>query len=183
LALGGVSDDEVTWVELTFPDQAAGFANGTVDAALSSEPLATLITERGLAVRWHAVADFLPGASTAFMSYAPGFMQDQPEAARRFMAAYLRGARDYNGAFRRGENRDEAVQILIKHTTVKDPALYDRMGFPLIDPNGAINVPNVADQAVWYGEQGLLQGAIDVTSLMDTSYLNAALARLGPYQP
>src|SRR4051812_22832234 len=91
LALGGVSDDEVTWVELTFPDQAAGFANGTVDAALSSEPLATLITERGLAVRWHAVADFLPGASTAFMSYAPGFMQDQPEAARRFMAAYLRG--------------------------------------------------------------------------------------------
>ncbi len=183
LALGGVGYGDVDWVELSFPDQTAGLANGTVDAALSTDPLATLVAERGLAVKWHAVSDYLPGASPAFMSYAPAFMSEHPEAARRFMAAYLRGARDYNAAFRRGENRDDAVQILIKHTTVKDAALYDRMAFGLIDPNGTINVASVADQIRWYGEQGLLQGTIEVDSLLDTSYLDAALARLGPYQP
>ena len=50
-------------------------------------------------------ADYLPGVTPALMSYAPAFLAEQPEAGRRWMIAYLRGARAYWAAFRKGEAR------------------------------------------------------------------------------
>jgi hypothetical protein len=46
-----------------------------------------------------------------------------------------------------------------------------------------VNLASLNDQAAWYAEQGLLQGSIDVASLIDTRFVDAAVARLGPYQP
>jgi hypothetical protein len=46
-----------------------------------------------------------------------------------------------------------------------------------------VNLASLTDQAAWYAELGLLQGNIDVASLVDTRFTDAALARLGPYQP
>jgi NitT/TauT family transport system substrate-binding protein len=174
---------DVDLVELSFPDMIPAFANGNIDAGLSTEPLTTLAADRGIALEWRDNGEYLPGVSPAVMSYAPGFMEGQPDAARRWMIAYLRGARDFNNAFKRGEGRADVVSILVKHTTVKDPGLYDRMGIATIDPNGTLNVANIADQAAWYSEQGFTQGTLDVASLVDNRYLEAAIARLGPYQP
>jgi len=183
LEQGGLGIGDVEVVELSYPDAIPALANGNVDAAYLTEPFATLAADRGIAVKWRPTGEYLPGVSPALMSYGPSFLADQPEAGRRWMIAYLRGARDYTAAFRHGERRAEVVAILTRHTTVKDPALYDRMGMSTIDPNGAVNLASLADQAAWYGEQGFLQGSIDVASLIDTRFVDAALARLGPYQP
>jgi NitT/TauT family transport system substrate-binding protein len=119
----------------------------------------------------------------AVLSYAPSFIDEQPEVGRRWMAAYLRGARDYTAAFRQGEGKADVVRILTENTTVKDPALYDRIGMSTIDPDGWINVANIADQAAWYADHGLMPAGFDVTTLVDTRFRDAALARLVPYRP
>jgi NitT/TauT family transport system substrate-binding protein len=105
-----------------------------------------------------------------------------PDVGQRFLVAYLRGARDYNTGFRHGVGRAEVVQILTNYTTVKDPALYDRMGMSGIDPDGKINLANLADQAAYYAEMGVLPEGIDLRTLIDERFREAALQRLGPYR-
>jgi NitT/TauT family transport system substrate-binding protein len=183
LQLHGASLADLNLVELSFPDMVPALANQNVDAAYLTEPLATLAADRGISVRWKSTGEDLPGTTPALLSYAPTFVDEHPELARRWMVAYLRGARDYNTAFKRGEGRADVVRILTTHTTVKDPALYDRIGMSTIDPDGTLNVASLADQMAWYGEQGLLQGSIDLNALIDNRWREAAVARLGPYRP
>jgi NitT/TauT family transport system substrate-binding protein len=183
LERGGLTIADVQLVELSYPDTIPALANGNIEAAYLTEPFATLAADRDIAVKWRPTGDYLPGVQPALLSYGPNFLAEQAEAGRRFMIAYLRGTRDYTAAFRRGERRAEVVAILTRHTTVKDPALYDRMGMSSIDPNGSVNLASLNDQAAWYAEQGLLQGSIDVASLVDARFADAAIARLGRYQP
>jgi NitT/TauT family transport system substrate-binding protein len=183
LEQAGLTIADVDLVELSYPDMAPALANASIDVAYATEPFATLSAERGLAVKWRPTADYLPGVTPALMSYAPAFLAEQPEAGRRWMIAYLRGARAYWAAFRKGEARAEVVGYLTRHTTVKDPALYERIGMSTIPPDGSVNLASLNDQAAWYAVQGLLQGSIDVASLIDTRFVDAAVARLGPYQP
>jgi NitT/TauT family transport system substrate-binding protein len=183
LEQAGLTIADVDLVELSYPDMAPALANASIDVAYATEPFATLSAERGLAVKWRPTADYLPGVTPALMSYAPAFLAEQPEAGRRWMIAYLRGARAYWAAFRKGEARAEVVGYLTRHTTVKDPALYERIGMSTIPPDGSVNLASLNDQGAWYAEQGLLQGSVDVASLIDPRFVEAALARLGPYQP
>ncbi len=183
LQLGGLSLADVELVEMPFPDMVAALANTNVDAAYLTEPMATLAAERGIATKWQGTGMHLPGVTPAVLSYAPSFMAEQPDVATRWMVAYLRGARDYTAAFRRGEGKADVVRILTENTTVKDPTLYDRIGMSTIDPDGWLNVASIADQAAWYAEHGLLPAGFDVTTLVETRFRDAALARLGPYRP
>ena len=73
------------------------------------------------------------------------------------MTAYLRGQRDYYRAFQLRQDealRQEIIQIAVKETTVKDPALYERMGSHAVEPNGYLDVPVIADMQDWYVRRG-----------------------------
>lgn len=182
LALGGLTLADVELVELPFPDMIPAFANGNIDGAHTAEPLTTLASERGIAVRWRTSGEYAPGTVSALVTYGPTFLEQQPDVGRRWMIGYLRGARDYRAYVDRGEGRDEIVQILVKHTTVKDAALYDRMGKGYVDPDGAIDMADIAAQTAFYTQEGFVQGPADVPAMEDRSFREAALARLGPYQ-
>jgi hypothetical protein len=44
--------------------------------------------------------------------YGPGLLERDRESGQRLMRAYLRGARDYEDAFGKGNSRDEIVGLL-----------------------------------------------------------------------
>ncbi|HLH22324.1 MAG TPA: ABC transporter substrate-binding protein [Chloroflexota bacterium] len=182
LAHGGLTLADVNIVELPFPDMIPAFANGSIDAAHTSEPFSTLAADRGVATKWKATVDYAPGLTPAVLTYGPGLLHNAPDVGQRFMIAYLRGARDYNAAFKQGTDRAAIVQMLTKHTSVKDPAIYERMGLSYIDPDGTLNVANLIDQQTFYTEFGAIPNPIDVTTVVDNRFREAALQRLGPYQ-
>src|SRR5205823_5970825 len=82
--------------------------------------------------------------------------EHQPEAARRFMVAYLHGVRDYLDAFETGRGQDEVIDILIKSTPIKDRALYATMRSVGLEPNGRVNVEYLRSEADLYVREGLL---------------------------
>jgi len=56
------------------------------------------------------------------------------------------------------------------------------MPMPGIDPNGALNLESLdADQEWWVGA-GYQQRKVNLDEVVDTSFLRAAVERLGPYQ-
>jgi NitT/TauT family transport system substrate-binding protein len=183
LDLGGLSLSDVELIELPFPDMIPAFGNGNIDAAHSAEPLTTLAVDRGVAALWHGTADYAPGVASSLITYGPSLLDQQQEVGRRFMVAFMRGSRAYKTAVERGERGGEIVQILTKHTSVKDPAMYERMGSGFVDPDLAIDMADIAAQAAYYVRQGLLPPTVEVAGLEDSSYRRAAVARLGPYRP
>jgi NitT/TauT family transport system substrate-binding protein len=179
LQSGGLGLEDITLEEITYPEQGAALANGAIDAAVSIEPISTVMARQGIAVKLVTLDQTLPLSQDATIIYAPHFMRDQPEAGRRWMVAYLRGVRDYNRAFTTGEGRDEVIQILTKHTPIKDPVVFETMGLPGLNPNGYINAENIRAAQEYWRAQNLVQTVVPPEQFIDHSYLDAALALLG----
>jgi NitT/TauT family transport system substrate-binding protein len=178
----GLSRDDVEIVFMAFPDMNAALANGAVDLALQIEPLATLAIERGIASRFALGDETYPNQQIAALYYSPEFAA-HTDAAQRFMVGYVRALRDYNDAFAKGIGRADVAQILAKHTTVKDLALYDRIVPAGLDPDGRLNVAGMRDDVALYGRLGCITGDVaDVSRVIDESYVNYAVGVLGPYQ-
>src|SRR5215475_10046733 len=123
----GLKYSDVTTVNLPFPDHVAAFANKGVDASASVEPGPTIAIKQGLAVLVKADDEIIPNHQIAVLLYSETFMKN-PDAAKRFMRAYLKGVRFYNGALKdgrmHGPNADEVIAILAASTPIKDPAIY-----------------------------------------------------------
>ncbi|MBI4319570.1 MAG: ABC transporter substrate-binding protein [Chloroflexi bacterium] len=182
LAKAGLSFNDVNLVYMFWPDQMAAFANKALDAGIVVEPFSTQAQEQGLAVNWkYAHPDFYPDHQTSVMLYAPQFMERQPEAARRFLIAYIRGIRDYLDAFDKGVNKDEVIRIMTKYTNVKDVALYNKMKVPGFDRNGYILTQHLKDDQDFFVSQGLINASekANIDKLVNYSYLEYALGIVG----
>ncbi|MDP2662681.1 MAG: taurine ABC transporter substrate-binding protein, partial [Dehalococcoidia bacterium] len=153
-------------------------------AAVHPEPFVTGVVEKGLAVRWP------PGATSVFYGgeYQAGALvfsqrfSENADAARRFMLAYVRALRDYNDAFARGKGKDQIVSILTKYTSEKDPAAYDKMQMPYLNPDGAMHVPSMKMDFDYLKQMGYYTGKLELQQLLDTQFVDYASKELGPYK-
>lgn len=62
-----------------------------------------------------------------------------------------------------------------------DQALYAKTGFPIIDPNGQINLNSVQDQLSFHRQHGNVNGDVDLARVIDTRFVEAAIQQLGVY--
>lgn len=182
LALGGLKLSDVQTVEVPLQSMIVALKTGGVDAAHTSEPLSTLAVENGNAVKWMPASKYIPGLNPSALSYGPNLLNKRPEVGQRFLVAYLRGAQDYARAMDTGKGKDEIIDILVRNTSVKDAKLYARMGMSYIDPEGDMNVKLVQEALDYYQVHGAIPKT-EAASLIDDSFRQAALKKLGPYKP
>jgi len=114
--------------------------------------------------------------------YAADFAQQQPDVARRFMVAHVQALRYVEDALFKGINRDEVIQIYVKNTTITDPALYDRMLHVYNEVDGNVNVEALDRDQDFNVRQGQQREKIDIRALVDPSFSDYAVQRLGRYQ-
>jgi NitT/TauT family transport system substrate-binding protein len=180
LARGGLTLDAINVTVIPFPDMLTGLANRGVDGAWLTEPFLTVAETQGFGQRIIGMNDVYLGIIVQGLLLSPVFGRDQPEAARRFVTAHLRGARDYYRAMIRQEaGRDEIIQILTKHTNVKDPAQYARLGTHGVAVNGEIDEQVLNDMQDYFVRYGTQQQKVPLTEVIDRSHLDYALGRLG----
>lgn len=181
----GLKYSDVTTVNIPFPDHVAAFANKGVDASASVEPAPTIAIRNGFAVLVKADDEIIPNHQIAVLLYSETFASNA-DAGQRFMRAYLRAVRFYNGALEAGRmtgpNADEVIAILAESTPIKDPAIYKAITPTGMNPDGKVNVRSLAEDAAFYREQGLITGDIRVEQVVDDSFVEAAVAVLGPYK-
>jgi NitT/TauT family transport system substrate-binding protein len=178
----GVSPDELTYVTMPFPEMLNGFANGAADATFLVEPFITIGTKRGLSECWKPTGELDPNFQIALILYGPEFAQARADTARRFTVAFLRGVRDYYRAFfGDGEGREHILELIAQHTAIKDPALLQSMSPTWMDPNGSLNVDSLRALQHWYLERGDLTSEVDMDQVVDPSFVDYAVGRLGRY--
>jgi NitT/TauT family transport system substrate-binding protein len=184
LKQGGVRIDEVSLVELGYPDMLVAFGNGAIDAGIVIEPILTAALTNGVAVSWDPgyISTAFGGVYQAAMIFYSGRFASQTDLARRFMIGYIQGLRAYNDAFVKGEGRDEVVRILTENTAVKDPALYDVMNMAGLDPDGRITRQSLQIELDYFKERGYYTGSLTLDQVLDTSFVEYAVQQLGPYR-
>jgi NitT/TauT family transport system substrate-binding protein len=180
LGWGGLTGDDVNYSLLSFPDMVTALANKAVDAAWLVEPFIAIVEAHGTARTVVSSGDAYPGAVTMVLVVSPDFARDHPDTVRRFVVAHLRGQRDYYRAIVKDEgSRDEIIASMIAHTPVKDPGLYTRMGMHAVDPNGTMDERVLDDYQDYFMKMGTQQRKLDLRRVIDRSYVDSALQRLG----
>jgi NitT/TauT family transport system substrate-binding protein len=180
LELGGIAPNEVELVELGLPEMIVALGNKAIDGATLLEPFITFATAKHVAIRWKGMEDFLPfTGQNGIIIYSQKFAQEQPDAAKRWMAAYLKGNRAYLDAITAGTDRDGINAILAKHTVVKDLALLAKIAPTGFDPNGRMAIKSLEADQDWFIKLGLQPGRVDLAKIIDYQYVDAAVARLG----
>jgi NitT/TauT family transport system substrate-binding protein len=184
----GLHYDDVTHVpNMGFPEMLTAMENGAIDAAPVPEPFNTFGREKNIGVRFSA-DEFYPRQTIAVLLYGPHFIDKRADVARRYMLAYLKGVRFYNGAMKDGKfagpNADELIALLVEHTRYKDAALYRKVVPNGCDPDGHVDRPSMEKDLAFYRAQKFVDNeTVGVADVVDDSFVDAALKALGPYQP
>jgi NitT/TauT family transport system substrate-binding protein len=187
LKSAGLKYSDVETVDMPLPDHVAALKNRSVDASVSVEPAAALAVRAGDAVVVKSDDEVLPHHQIAVLLYSEQFALKQSEAARKFMRAYVRAIRFYNGALKDGRlagpNADEVIAILTAATPIKNRDIYKAITPTGMNPDGRVNQDSLAYDYAFYKEQGLIKGEVNLADVIDMSFVEAALKELGPYKP
>ena len=186
LRMAGLKITDVEQVYMGFPQQAAALASKALDAAFTAEPSASQAVASGAAVRFMGDDEIYPNHQLAVVFYSGDFARKKPDAARRYMRAYLRGVRYYNDAIENGKlvgaRGEEIIEILARNIPIKDKAAYRNLMAPACDPDGKMNVDSIREDLEFYRSTGLIEGNVKLEQALDTSFIEQAVKEIGPYQ-
>lgn len=178
--------DDVNRINLNYSEQLAALTNGKVDATITTEPLATVALQRGIARNMLSGDTWYPYQEVAVLIYGGDFVKNHRDVALKFMRAYIQACRYYYGALKDGRfggpNASDVIAILMDYTSVRDPALYARMTPSYVDPNGKLTVAALRKDLGIFRDQGLIHGDFKADDLVDTSFADAIVKELGPYR-
>jgi NitT/TauT family transport system substrate-binding protein len=183
----GVKFSDVQLLDLPFPQHVVALQNKATDASVTADPSATVALQEGLAVKIVTDDQVIPNHQIAVLFYSEDFALKRPEVAKRFMRAYLKAVRFYNGALANsrfaGPNAGEVISILTSATPIKNAEVFRAITPNGCDPNGQVDVPSLKKDLDFYREQGLINGDVTVDQVLDPSFAKAVVNELGPYHP
>jgi NitT/TauT family transport system substrate-binding protein len=186
LKKGGLTLADVDAVFMGQIELALALENKALDAALVTEPNATLAVNDGKAVRFAGGDEIYPNQQLSVVLYGGEFIRKRPQAAENFMLAYIRAARDYNDALKDGHLAGpvgaEIVDIMVRYAKIKDPRIYRDMVPNGVDPDGRVNLASLQEDHDLFASLDLLKGESAVKDIVDMSFADAAVAKLGPYR-
>jgi NitT/TauT family transport system substrate-binding protein len=171
----GLSDSDVELVTVPLPQMITAMKTGAIDAVEIWEPFTIVMEQMGYAYPLIQISDVVPNNQYAHIFYGGPFIKSKPELAQAFMEEYLRGVRKY---FELGAYHSTVTESLLKHTRQKREMLK-KMIMVWIDINGDVDVKDIERQQEWYVKKGFVKRKIDVSKLVDKSYVKLAWQKLG----
>jgi NitT/TauT family transport system substrate-binding protein len=184
LKKGGLKFADVNVVYMGFPEMLAAYRNKGIDGGVTNEPTVTRAIREGFAVR-ASPQTIYPGQQTAVVLFSESFA-NRRALAQRFITAYLRAVRDYNGALKDGRlagaNADEIIAILTQYTAIKDPETFATMAAFAVNPDGQVNTATLRNDLDFFKERRLVDGKASVEQVIDHSFAEEAVHALGAYK-
>src|SRR5262245_38194000 len=136
----GLSINDVQTKVIPFAQMAVAFQTKAVDAGLEITPFTALLPKQELAVAWidsDAIVKPSPVMISASMFNAD-WARKNPDIAKRFFTALLRGVRDYCDAHHGGAWRPELLRLLVANGVSTSPELLDAVLCPSRSPDGYV---------------------------------------------
>jgi NitT/TauT family transport system substrate-binding protein len=167
LQMGNLTTHDIDVVVLDFPSAVVALQNGAIDAALLSEPYVTQAQDSKAAVMLLPTEVYSPDYPHPIL-YGTAFLDKDPELGRRFMVAYLEGARQYNLG-----KTERNIEIISNYTHL-DRDLLQRTCWMPIAPDGYQPRQPFRDQIDWAYANGQITTKPDDDQIFDTSFIDYA---------
>lgn len=171
----GLSLKDVDVKALGYPEVVPALINGGIAAGHLGEPLVSLNLANGT-IRVLARQDQMrPVDQVALLYFSEKFRND-PEGARRFMIAYVRGIQDYLAAYAKGAPpADWFIDVMMKYTRVKDRGVFATVTPAGLDQWGRMDLAAMRSDFDWFKARRLIASQ-DATfeSPIDTSFVDFA---------
>lgn len=165
-ALGshGLGLSDIQDIDLPASAEIAALEEKAVEAVFHSEPDITRISTGGLGVVLVRGEQVLPNFSYGYILFGPSILEDNPEAGKRFMIAYMKGVRQYN------EGKTERNLDIMEKAIELDRELLEQVCWPPI----TLDVGSVTDFQAWAVEKDLLENMATEEQFWDSSFIDYA---------
>lgn len=180
LRKAGIEPKEVEYVKMPYADMNAAFRTKQLDATVQVEPYVTMAVMEGIAEVKGTAYDVYPDQPSAALFYSAKFAKERPDEATKFMAAYLRGVRDYLAAFG-PEHKDRAaiIAILQKHTEPRVDGAWDKMAPVGLNPDGFLDRSSLLNDLAWFKSHNYVTKTLPPDQLIDDRFVEGALKLIG----
>jgi NitT/TauT family transport system substrate-binding protein len=180
----GLTINDVDIKVIPFTQYSVAFANKAIDAAIVIPPFTAQLLDGGHAVAFkdpdHLVK---PHPLTIAVSMInTDWAKANQQLVRNYYVAYLRGIRDYCQAYHGGSVRQAMIDLSIRTGTETRPELLHKYPWPARSPNGRINVASMLDMQAWFVKSKMSNGELPAERLLDLSYVDYAVQKLGSWQ-
>ena len=180
----GLKLSDVDLKILPFTQMGIALKNKAIDAALLIPPFTWNIEAQGIGIPFgdvDALVQPQPMTIAVIMANSD-WVKANPDLVRRYMTAWLRGAREYCQAYHGAANRQEIIDELVNTKTAPSRELLEKYPWPARSPNGKINVASMLDINKWYVENKMSTKQFPAERIIDPSYIDYAISKLGPFE-
>jgi len=183
LETAGIAVTDVDVRIFPFTQMSIAFANKAIDGGIVIPPFNYEFLDQNIAVDF-AEPDVLvkPSPMTiAVIMVNTDWAKKNPALLRSYYTAYLRGVRDYCNAYHGAPIKEEIVQALLRHGSERRPELLYKYPWPARSPDGRINTASMLDMQDWFVKNGFSRARFPAERLVDSSYADYAVNKLGPF--
>jgi NitT/TauT family transport system substrate-binding protein len=156
------------------PNIMSALTGEQVDTAVLPIPLAAPSVQRGDFKFLGYTSDEAPWQMGLIWT-STKTADNNPDRVQGFLRAYRKGGRDYFAAFTApdgsstfGKDSDDILKIIAKY--VSQPVAQIKTALSYDDPEGRLDVADVANQVAWFHAQDMVKSAIDTNKLIDRRY-------------
>jgi NitT/TauT family transport system substrate-binding protein len=170
----GLTLNDITTSRMAPQDIIAAFTGKSIEVATVGALQIGQIETLDCAEILKNFNDAIPNFQVAYVMFGPNLLEDNPEAGRKFMVAYLKGVRQYT------EGKTERnIEIALKYTGMDRDTLLKSPWSPMLT-DGRVNTQDVLDFQNWAYEQKLVDNKVSLEQLVDTSFVDYGNNKLGP---
>ena len=168
----GLEESDIDVVRLPQTLEGQALASGALDVTHAAEPYISGFREEGHFLLARAT-DLSPGAHIGSVLFGPTLTVTNRDLGKRFMKAYLRGAR----RFAQGMT-PRNIEIIASKTGF-DPKRLAKICPPSISVNGTLDLEWLLEFQEWAVKRGHLDKVGGMNAGVDTEFARAAVAELG----
>ncbi len=182
LVKGGLTQNDVTMMEMPFDQFIPAMQRKAVDAVLAFSPLANTISDRmklGVPLPEFSPAVTSTNDTANMMFYSPSFLKS--EEGKAFMVAHLKGIREYHRAIFDGGDPTEVCGMIRIHLPFI-PEKCAGISMSYVHPDGQVNVESLERYQNEWVQWGMMRERANIRANVDEGPLKYALEKLGKYQ-
>ncbi|HWL04275.1 MAG TPA: ABC transporter substrate-binding protein [Xanthobacteraceae bacterium] len=180
----GLSIKDVEVKVMPFGQLAVAFANKAIDSALTILPWSSTLPAQDMAFELLDTDDVIKPypIQIAGVLANTDWLKKNPDLAKKYMTAYMRGIRDFCQAYHHGANREEIIQIAMRTGVERRPEFLNKFPWAGRDVYGKVNSESLMDSQAWFRNNGYTKANLGLERLFTSEYIDHANKELGAFK-
>jgi NitT/TauT family transport system substrate-binding protein len=177
LATIGLTPADLELTNLPSASEGEAMDKGALDLAVSGEPWLTRMLRAGHSPVLAPIQELMPESQPSVVLFGPNLLDENPDAGRRFMVAYLQGVRQLN------QGKTQRNREILGEQIGLDDAFLQQACWPAIRDDGSINLASVLEFQDWAVEAGLVEKPVAGDQIWDPRFVDQANQLLSSSTP